>query len=94
MVAKVLRLRYWRSELFVGQHFSASQILQRRIKHRKLFPATVKSIRKLIAVAAQVLARNFVERAVDAPLEQRECVLNCVAVVSPSPYFFMWLIVR
>jgi len=45
-----------------------------------LLSATVEPIRKLIAVAAQVLYRDFVERAVDAELEQRESISNRVGV--------------
>src|SRR5882762_10275241 len=49
-------------------------------EHRKLFPATIEPIGKLIAVAAKVLYRNLVERAVDSALEQAECALNRIGV--------------
>src|SRR5260370_24437012 len=49
-------------------------------KHLQLFPATVKPIGKLIAIAAQVLYRNLMERAVDSALEQGECALNRIGV--------------
>ena len=51
-----------------GQSLAASQILERGIEYRKPFPATIKQIGKLIGVAAQVLFRNPVERAVDSAL--------------------------
>jgi len=36
--ARVLSLRYLRSEFFVGQDFAAREILKRGIKHGKLIP--------------------------------------------------------
>jgi len=45
-----------------------------------LLSAPIEPVGKLIAVAAQVLYRDFVERAVDSALEQREGILNRIGV--------------
>src|SRR5579859_37226 len=85
MAAKALRLRYWRSDFGVWQCLAPCNVLQRHVKHAELFPAPIEPIGKLIAIASQVFYRNLVVGAIHAALEQRERVLNRVAVILANP---------
>ena len=49
-------------------------------EHRELFPTAVKPIGKLIAVAAQMLYRDFVIRPIQTALEQGKRILNRVGM--------------
>jgi hypothetical protein len=63
-------------QLLGRQNMILMQVLQRPVKHLQLLPVPIKRIGKLIAVAGQMLYRNFLVRTYNAALKQRKCILN------------------